>query len=200
MFKLIIGLGNPGNRFLGTRHNLGFEAVEALAREFMVHSSWFMEEELRCQVMKISELPTMNQSLILAKPQTYMNKSGLAVAALSRFYKIPSTDIIIIHDDLDLLLGHMKVRIGGSDAGHHGLESIIKELGIDQFIRVRLGIGAEKTLSGEHKKVFFNAEHFVMEPFLPKERSKARALIKRTVKAVGVILEKGIATAQNQFN
>lgn len=189
---LIIGLGNPGDKYIDTRHNLGFEVVDELRRKLEL-SSWVLEDKFKAEVIKNSEV-------ILARPQTYMNKSGLAVLKLARFYKIKPKDIIVIHDELDLLVGHMKVRIGGSDAGHHGVESIIKELGTEGFIRLRLGIGAEKTLSGEHKRVAFNAEHFVMEPFLPQERHKVKTMIKQAIKAVETILEKGIEKAQNQYN
>lgn len=189
---LIIGLGNPEDKYADTRHNLGFEVIDELRRKLEL-GKWVLEDKFKAEVIKNSEV-------ILARPQTYMNKSGLAVLKLARFYKIKPKDIIVIHDELDLLVGHMKVRIGGSDAGHHGVESIIKELGTEGFIRLRLGIGAEKTLSGEHKRVAFNAEHFVMEPFLPQERHKVKTMIKQAIKTVETILEKGIEKAQNQYN
>lgn len=190
--KLIVGLGNPGEKYEGTRHNLGFEVLDEFRRkgEF---GNWKKEDKFKSEIIKSNDL-------VLVRPLTYMNLSGLAVAKLAKYYKIDPKDIVVIHDELDLLLGHIKIRLGGSDAGHHGLESIIGNLGTDKFIRVRLGIGAEKTLSGEHKKVAFNAEHFVMELFLPRERHNVKHVTKLALKALEVILEKGIDKAQNQFN
>lgn len=124
----------------------------------------------------------------------------MAVAALASFYKIPPADIIIIHDELDLHRGTIKVRLGGSGAGHHGIESIIDKLGTDKFIRVRLGIGNWKTQSSEHGGNHLSVEHFVLAPFLPNEKSTVKSLIKKGVGALEVILEKGIESAQNQFN
>lgn len=206
MFKLIVGLGNPGEKFLDTRHNLGFEVIDALARKLEnsvegLAFGWQNNEKFKSLILKNNyTLDANHYTLVLAKPLTFMNKSGLAVATLARFFKVQPADIIVIHDDLDLLLGHMKVRMGGSDAGHHGLESIINSLGSEKFVRLKLGIGVEKTLAGEHKQVTFQAETFVMQPFLGGERSKVKAITKRAIKAVEVILTKGVDKAQNQFN
>lgn len=198
--KLIIGLGNPGDKYLGSRHNIGFEVVDKYAGH-IANREWQMEEKFKSEIIKTGyQQSAISHQLILAKPQTYMNKSGLAVVSLVNYFKIKPEDIIVVHDELDLLLGHIKVRIGGSDAGHHGIESIIKILGTDKFIRIRLGIGIEKTLSGEHKKVFFNAENFVMEPFKLKEKSEVKSLVKKAIKALDLILEKGVESAQNQYN
>lgn len=197
---LIVGLGNPGEKYKNTRHNIGFEVLDEFARKLGVHGSWFIDKKFKSQLIKVNELPANNHQLLLVKPQTYMNKSGLSVSAVAKYFKVDPKDIVIVHDELDLLLGHIKIRLGGSDAGHHGVESIMNSLGTDQFIRVRLGIGQDKTLSGEHKKVAFNAEHFVMEPFLPNEHNQFKTLIKKGIRAVETILEKGIEKAQNQFN
>lgn len=120
-----------------------------------------------------------------------MNNSGLAVKLLTSYYHLVPSDLIIIHDDLDLMLGQIKVRTGGSAAGHHGVESIIKELGTDQFTRVRLGIGNQKSHSGEHQRVHFNADKFVMEPFEPGERSKVKHMIKQAIDLIDRELVKG---------
>lgn len=197
---LLVGLGNPGEKYEGTRHNLGFEILDEFARKLGVHGSWFIDKKFKSQLIKVNEPRTNNYQLLLVKPQTYMNLSGMAVLAVAKYYKIKPKDITVIHDELDLLLGHIKIRLGGSDAGHHGIESIIKKLGTEQFVRLRLGIGANKTLSGEHKKVAFSAEHFVMEPFLPQEHNQVKSLIKKAVKALEVLLEKGIDKAQAQYN
>src|SRR3989338_14811 len=190
--KLIIGLGNPGEKYQGTRHNLGFRVVDELGERVKGQGeSWKYEEKFKAEILNF----TLNASrFTLVKPQTYVNESGLSVALLANFFKIPAEDIIIVHDDLDLSLGKIKVRKGGSGAGHHGVESVIKELGTDQFIRVRLGIGNEKSHSGEHHRISFSAEKFILEQFLQKEKSEVKQMIKMGIKAIEVIFNQGIET------
>ncbi len=190
--KLIIGLGNPESRYAGTRHNLGFDVLDELTRKLNL-VEWTKEEKFKAELIKTKEL-------ILVKPQTFMNHSGMAVAALANFYKIKSEDIIVIYDELDLPLGKIKVRLGGAAAGHHGVESVIELLGTDQFIRVRLGIGNLKTQSSEHKQISLSAEKFVLEPFLHSEKAQVKHMIKQALKALDILLEKGLAIAQNQYN
>lgn len=189
---LIVGLGNPGDKFTHTRHNLGFEVLDALRRKFEL-PEFSKEDKFKAEVSK-------NGEVILAKPLTFMNLSGMAVTPLAQYFKIEPENIVVIHDELDLPLGHIKIRIGGSDAGHHGVESVIQMLGNEKFIRVRLGIGTWHALSGEHKHAAFNAEKFVVEHFLDNEKSKVKAMVKRAVKAVEAILELGVEKAQNQYN
>lgn len=190
--KLIIGLGNPEERYTGTRHNLGFEVLDELTRKLNL-IDWAKEEKFKSGIIKTPEL-------ILVKPHTFMNKSGLAVSAVANFYKISAENIIIIQDELDLPLGKIKVRLGGAAAGHHGVESVIESLGTDKFIRVRLGIGNLKTQSGEHKVASISAEKFVLEPFLHSEKAQVKHMIKQSLKALDLLLEKGLEQAQNQFN
>lgn len=189
---LIAGLGNPGDKFINTRHNLGFEVVNELQRK-MGLPQFEADKKFKAEV-------SQNSGLILVKPLTFMNMSGMAVSSVAKYFKTAPEEVIIIHDELDLPLGHIKIRMGGSDAGHHGIESIIKLLGSEQFIRVRLGIGNWHAVSGEHKHAAFNAEKFVVEKFLPGEKSKVKAMVKRVVKAVEVILSEGLDKAQNQYN
>lgn len=198
--KLIVGLGNPGEKFQGTRHNLGFEVVDEYARKHNL-GTFSEEKKFKAEVLK-TELTANNEQLtiILAKPQTYMNQSGLSVKLLSTYYKLPTRDVIVIHDDLDLLLGKMKVRLGGGAGGHHGVESVIKDLGSDNFVRVRLGIGNTQGFLGEHHRSSFNAEKFVVEGFLSGERSKVKSMTKRAICALDAILALGIEKAQNQYN
>lgn len=183
--KLVVGLGNPEEKYKNTRHNFGFELLEELNRSFG-SGQWTFDKKMKSEIVK-SQIS--NLKCILAKPQTYMNESGVAVAAIANFYKVPAEDVIVVHDDLDLPLGKIKVRQGGSGAGHHGVESVIKELGTDQFSRVRLGIGNEKS-----------HENFVLEKFSPKERSEVKQMIKQGIKAIEIIFDQGIESAQNQFN
>ncbi len=191
--KIIVGLGNPGEKYANTRHNLGFEVLEEFRKKLKA-PEFSEEKKFKAKISK----PSLD--LLLIRPLTFMNQSGKAVAALKNFYKVEPEDIMVIHDELDLLLGHLKVRQGGGAGGHHGVESIITDTGTDKFVRVRLGIGNDKSFSGEHKRVSFEAEHFVLEEFLPKERSQVKSMIKKAVSALETILEKGVDVAQNQFN
>lgn len=188
--KLIIGIGNPGKQYEKTRHNLGFMVLDAMVGS----GEWEEEAKFQSLVVKLS------QDLWLVKPQTFMNNSGMAVLKIVDYFKIPPEDLIVVHDDLDLMLGKIKVRKGGAAGGHHGVESVISALGTDQFVRVRLGIGNQKSHSGEHERVHFNAEHFVLEPFMPNEHSKVKHMIKQATQALEILLDKGLEVAQNQFN
>ncbi len=194
---LIVGLGNPGEKFVHTRHNLGFEVVEELVRKangkWQMANGWQTEKKFKADICK-------GEEVIIAKPLTFMNLSGMAVEPIASYYKIPVENIIVIHDELDLPLGHIKIRIGGSGAGHHGIESVMEKLGSEKFIRVRLGISNWHAISGEHKHAAFQAEKFVVDNFVDNEKSKVKAMIKRSVKAVEAIIELGVEMAQNQYN
>lgn len=190
--KLIVGLGNPGTRYASVRHNLGFIVVDEFIKKIDV-GEWRMEEKFKSEIIRTHDL-------LLVKPQTYMNKSGLAVKLLAAYYKLPATNLIVIHDELDLPLGKIKVRIGGAAAGHHGVESITNAIGTDKFIRIRIGIGNLRTQSGERKGQTISAEKFVLEPFLHSEKSQVKHMIKQALKAINLLLEKGLEYAQNQFN
>lgn len=191
--KLVVGLGNPGEKYAKVRHNLGFMALDGYIKEKYGNPIWLLDKNLKSELLK-------EGNLIFAKPQTYMNNSGLAIRLLTTYYKLPSTNIIVVHDDLDLPLGKIKVRLGGAAAGHHGVESIINVLGTDKFIRVRLGIGNLKTKSAERKAIHVSAEKFVLESFIHSEKSQVKHMIKQAIRALEILLEKGLTVAQNQFN
>lgn len=196
--KIIVGLGNPGEKYKHVRHNLGFMVVDELSVKCEVQSAkWEYQEKLKSAVFNYT-LDANHYTLV--KPQTYMNNSGLAVKLLSSVFSLQTSDIIVVHDELDLPLGKIKVRLGGSAAGHHGVESIINALGDDKFVRVRLGIGNLRSQSGEHKGQAFNAEKFVLEPFMPNEKSKVKHMIKQAVRTIELLLDKGLPAAQKQFN
>lgn len=176
MTKLIVGLGNPGIKYVGVRHNLGFQVVDELGKK-IDGGIWKIEDKFKAEILKIGDV-------LLAKPVTFMNNSGLAVKLISNYYHLDSHDIIVIHDDLDLLLGKIKIRTGGAAAGHHGVESIITSLGTAEFSRVRLGIGSDKSHSGEHNRIHFEAEKFVLEPFLESEQPEVKRMIKKAVSSL----------------
>ncbi len=191
--KLIVGLGNPEERYAGTRHNLGFAVVDEFRRKLNA-PEWSLDERFKSEISRVSP------DLMLVRPRTYMNNSGMAVANLARYFKVAPQDILVVHDDLDLKLKQIKVRMGGAAAGHHGVESIISALGTDAFARLRLGIGNLRSHSGEHNRISFNAEHFVLEPFMPSEKGEVKSMVKQSLKALEIYLKDGIERAQSQFN
>jgi peptidyl-tRNA hydrolase, PTH1 family len=201
--KLIVGLGNPGEKHEKTRHNLGFMVVDTLFKDYSSAKASFREEKkFQSQMAEFSWQPKKNagEKVILAKPLTYMNNSGLAVLLLVKFYKIDPSDIWIIHDEVDLPLGAMKIRFGGSSAGHKGVESIIESLKTDKFWRFRLGIGEQKSKLSNQKSKVRAIDDFVLGVFAESERGKAREIIKKGAKAVEDGLEEGLEKAMNRFN
>lgn len=196
--KLIVGLGNPGEKYEKTRHNLGFTVVDSFLRniESSKNSKWEENSKFKSEI-EMSEIN--GEKIILAKPLTYMNNSGMAVKIISDFYKISPVDIYVVHDELDLPLGAMKIRLGGAGAGHHGVESIIEALGDDKFYRFRLGIGYAKNKQ-EIAKHKVKADEFVLDKFSSHESGTLKHLIKRGADALEVALEKGMETAMNRFN
>lgn len=183
---LIVGLGNPGEKYQNTRHNLGFKFVEGL-RLKLNGPLWEKSSKFKAETSKLTD------EVMLVKPLTFMNNSGESVTLIANFFKIPSEGIVIVYDELDLPLGHIKLRLGGSAAGHHGVESVIEKLGTDKFIRVRLGIG--KSNIGHN-----SSERFVLEKFSASEQPAVKKIIKRAINAVELILKEGIDQSQNQFN
>jgi PTH1 family peptidyl-tRNA hydrolase len=199
--KLIVGLGNPGLKHNKTRHNLGFMVADAFLKDFPMSEISFREEKkFQAEVAEIDWQPKKGKAekVILAKPLTYMNGSGIAVATISKFYKIAPADVWIIHDEIDLPLGSMKIRFAGASAGHKGVESIIEHLGTDKFWRFRVGIGEqrEKVESKRVKAI----DNFVLGEFSEGEKGKAREIIKKSAKAIQDALEEGLEKAMNRFN
>ncbi len=133
--KLIIGLGNPGKKYEKTRHNVGFLAVNYIQQNPDSFTDWQLKKKLKAEVATSKEL-----NIILAKPQTFMNNSGKAIASLVSYFKLPTSDLIIIHDDFDLPLGTFKFELGRGSAGHKGVQSIIDALDTKDFWRLRIGI------------------------------------------------------------
>ena len=192
--RLIIGLGNPGQEHQNNRHNLGFMAVEEFSAKCKVQSAkWEYNKKLKSEIFKA-------QDLIIAKPQTYMNNSGLATSLAMGYYKIKPEDLIVVYDELDLPLGKIKIRMGGAAAGHHGVESIIQALQTDKFIRVRLGIGNERTQSAEHGGQNIDVNRYVLSPFNTHEKSQLKHMLKQAAHALDALLEKGLEVAQNQYH
>ena len=200
--KLIVGLGNPGEKYESTRHNLGFMVLDHFLKEITPSKvTWSKDEKLKSEIYLFDYKPKegKEEKLILVRPQTHMNNSGMAISLVSKYYKVSPIDIWIVHDELDLPLGSLKIRFGGATAGHHGLDSVLLALGTDKFWRFRVGIGT----SHHHDKMAkhkFDGQEYVLKGFRFTEKSKARSIMKRGVKAISAALEKGIESAQNQFN
>lgn len=184
--KLIIGLGNPGKKYENTRHNVGFMVVDELARKWTKGEvKWEENRKFKSLIL------APNPSTLFVKPQTFMNNSGMAVVALVNFYKVGGEDLWIIHDDLDIPVGRIKIAKGKGTAGHHGVASIVEALGSTDFVRFRLGI-ARPNIDDPDK--------FVLMPFLPQESDEVRKMIKQTLLAIGVAVKSGVEKAMNQFN
>lgn len=200
---LIVGLGNPGEKYQNTRHNLGFMVLDKLARKFLSlkQTKWQEDKKFNCLLLRIPP------NILLVKPLTFMNASGVAVKKLADFYKIESQNIWVIHDDVDLPLGKIKIRPGGGSAGHRGVESIIRELGTDKFVRFRLGIGhpnrianSKYQISNIRRQMPKLTEKYVLGEFGTEEKSEVKQMIKKTVKAVELALKDGMERAMNAFN
>lgn len=197
--KLIVGLGNPGEKYENTRHNLGFLVADRVLKDLgRSNIDWEKAAKLKSEIVTFA---IKDEKVLLAKPQTYMNNSGMSVRLLMNFYKVEAKDLWIVYDELDLPLGSIKIRFGGAAAGHHGVESIMESIGTDKFWRFRLGIGASH--DKEHavgRKNFHDAKEYVLDSFRTGEAGKARNLIKHGSKAIETALEQGIERAMNRFN
>ncbi len=200
MLKLIVGLGNPGSKFQYTRHNIGFMVVERLVKDKLSLlpslKAWKKDEKFLSEICKADEF-------IVVKPQAFMNISGMAVSRIANFYKIDVSDIWVIHDDIDLPLGKIRIRKGGASAGHHGIDSIMRTLGKSEFVRFRLGVGRGKlniNRSTGHNLHRRDVEKFVISLFHETEAGEVKHLIKNTVTAIEIALDKGIEAAMNRFN
>lgn len=213
--KLIVGLGNPGEKYEETRHNLGFMAVTRFLKDYksLKNTVWKKSDKLKSDIVDLDWQPREGQlvRVILALPQTFMNNSGMAISLISSYYKIGSEDIWVVHDELDLPIGAMRIRFGGAAAGHRGVESVIESLGTDKFWRFRLGIGLSHPNSGRSaredrgeskvdKQFLVSAEKYVLSPFTHEDHSKARELVKHASDAMSYALEKGLEKSMNRFN
>ncbi|WP_107667433.1 aminoacyl-tRNA hydrolase [Cyanothece sp. BG0011] len=186
--QLIVGLGNPEPKYDKTRHNIGFEIVDLLAETWGL--SW--KENRRFQGVIAEGTSRNNQKIYLLKPLTYMNRSGQSVRAVVDWYKLTSTDVLVIYDDMDLPIGRMRMRLSGSAGGHNGMKSIISHLGGQNFPRLRLGIGKSGQLD--------NTVSHVLGRFSPEERKIIDKTFPLVVDAIETSLIEGIEKAMSLFN
>ena len=180
--KLIIGLGNPGKEYIGTRHNAGFDAIDSLAGILNIKVT---REE--CFAVLGG-----NGSVVLAKPQTFMNLSGEAAVCLSKKFSATAKEIILLHDELDLPLGTIRVKQGGGSAGHKGIQSCIEKLGTNEFTRIRIGISAID------KKA--DTVSFVLSRFTKEEKEDYLKSIEQAAMAAKLLLTATVEEAMNRFN
>ena len=186
--KLIVGLGNPGNEYQFTPHNLGFLAIDRIADDCGVEV-----RNRQCRALT-ARVTIGAEQVILAKPETYMNLSGIAVRELLTKHDLnPATDLIVIYDELDLPLGTIRIRQRGSSAGHNGMESVIGALGTQEFLRIRLGV------TPDAKKVLEGAR-YLLKPLRKTQLKIVDEVLDRAAEALKVILTEGAATAMNRFN
>lgn len=183
---LIVGLGNPGSTYQGTRHNIGFQFLDYLAD---AHHVSFSGSRWHALTAKTSLFGT---GVILVKPETYMNESGRAVGAIATYYRTPPENIIVIHDDLDLALGRIKVVVGRGAGGHNGILSLISHLHCNNFVRIRLGIGRPDPM--------VPVKNFVLTKFSSEEQTLVDGEMATIGQAIQVILEKGPLPAMSLIN
>ena len=189
--KLIVGLGNPGRKYEQSWHNIGFLVLDQIAKS---KSDEFLKFKKSPKFQaEINEGLNPQEKIILAKPQTFMNKSGLAVKALVKFYKIEPANLWLFHDDIDLPLGKIRISKDASAAGHKGVQSVIDELGYQNFIRFRLGIQKNTPLE-------IPTEDYVLQKINKDAKVVIEEVMEKILSAMEVALIQGIAEAMNEFN
>ena len=180
--RCVAGLGNPGPEYAGTRHNIGFMVIDQLAAQLGL--AW--EKSTRWDA-----LTSKQGDLVLAKPVSFMNRSGYPLVAIAQFYKIAPPEILVVLDDLALPLGRIRIRAGGGTGGHNGLDSVIMQFGTEEIPRLRIGIGAAPTAG---------SVDYVLGRFFEEERALVNGAIDRSVQAIKCAVDNGVVAAMNTFN
>lgn len=185
--KLLVTLGNPGNKYKMTRHNIGFMFADRIAEKYSL--SFSLNSKFDAEIAKANISDT---DVLIAKPQTFMNLSGRAVRKIMNFYKININDLFVVFDDISLNLGTIRFRAKGSDGGHNGVKSVILETGSDAFNRLKIGIGPQPK--------FMKSESFVLANFEKENLELLKNTIEKSVEAFEFYLSDGIQQAQNKYN
>lgn len=183
---VLIGLGNPGLQYADTRHNVGFMVIDKLAHDYTINVTRFKHRAF------IGEGLIQGKKVMLVKPQTFMNLSGESVREIIQFYKIPLENIIVIFDDIDLPPGAVRIREKGSAGGHNGMKNIINQLGSDQFLRIKIGIG--------EKPPGWDLADYVLSKFSKDDLPLVSSAIEKAAKGAELILSDGVKEAMNQTN
>jgi len=186
---IVAGLGNPGSRYETTRHNVGFMTLDRLARELGVA---FRRAPMRGAPAMAARARRDGIDAVLLKPHTYMNLSGLAVRAAASYYGVGPESIIVVYDDLDLEVGRIRIRARGSSGGHRGMRSVIDEMGTEEIVRVRIGIGRPPPWE--------DSADYVLSSFVPEELPLMSDAITNAAKAILCIMAEGVEAAQTEFN
>jgi PTH1 family peptidyl-tRNA hydrolase len=184
---LVVGLGNPGPQYAKTRHNVGFMVADVLAARIGVPFKVHKKSGAEVATGRLG-----GHSVVLAKPRCYMNESGRQIGPLAKFYSIAPGDVIVIHDELDIDFGKVRLKLGGGEGGHNGLRSVANALGSKDFQRVRIGIGRPPGRK--------DPAAFVLEPFSSTERTEVPTLCELAADATGLLAEVGLEPAQNQVH
>ena len=197
--KLVVGLGNPGREYSGTRHNVGFEVLDALAQRLgLIGGTGEFDRLARSNFDSLTlggnvTLPSgRSEKLMLLKPMTYMNLSGRAVSAARSFYQVETPDIMVVLDEMALPAGRLRFRPGGSDGGHNGLKDIQRMLGTSKYPRLRMGIDSPPP--------FIPGKDYVLGKYTPEQRQSVDQAIGKAALALLVWMDNGIEAAMNQFN
>ncbi len=189
---IVVGLGNPGSRYQNTRHNIGFHVIDLIAERWGRPS---FREKFHGEVALV-ELPGPSgpEKTYLLKPQTFMNLSGDCVQPAAAFFKVKPGEVLVIHDELDLALGRLQLKVGGGSGGHNGLKSVAQRLGTPDFQRLRVGIGRPpEDFRGK-------PSDFVLQAFAPSEGSQVEDMVTRAAEAVELLVKSGTAQAMNLIN
>ncbi|NEW40894.1 aminoacyl-tRNA hydrolase [Nocardia cyriacigeorgica] len=184
---LVVGLGNPGAEYERTRHNVGFLVADVLAERVGGRFSVHKKSGADLLTARLD-----GRQVLIAKPRTYMNLSGRPVAALARFFSVPATEVIVVHDELDLPFGAIKLKRGGGEGGHNGLRSVSQALTTKDYLRTRIGIGRPPGRQ--------DPADYVLKPFSAPERKDVPVLVEQAADAVELLLRVGLETAQNQLH
>jgi aminoacyl-tRNA hydrolase len=193
-FWLIVGLGNPGSKYEGTRHNMGFMVADVLSERWSIS---FSDHKGLSKLGKgVMNLDGKSAKFFLAKPLTFMNDSGAAVSSISSYYQIGTDHIVIIHDDMDLDFGRIKVKSGGSAGGHNGIRSIDRSLGTPQYARVRMGVGHAQRGAHAHD----NTVNWVLGGFAGAQKSELPNFLADGADAVESVIFRGLSATQEHFN
>ncbi|MFC2056604.1 aminoacyl-tRNA hydrolase [Chloroflexota bacterium] len=192
--KLIVGLGNPGRKYEKSRHNLGFMCLNYFARTQGIR---FDKKQGRA---RIGSGEVGGSKMVVARPQTYMNRSGQAVSRLVKKYKVNLDSLLVIHDDLDLPLGKIRIRQGGGSAGHKGINSVAVELGSQDFARLRVGIGRPAVVEGSSETTEADTVVYVLSDFTSEEKGTVTQVIPVVSEAILCLLTEGLTAAMNKYN
>ena len=192
--KLIAGLGNPGRSYANNRHNIGFMCISHFAR------AQGIQFDKKTGQARIGTGEVADERVVLARPQTYMNLSGQAVSRLAKRFKISPDNLLIIHDDLDLPLGKIRICKGGSSGGHKGIDSIIACIGSRDFCRIRVGIGRPDVFESSVKDKEAEVFDYVLSDFSPEEKKLVAKVITEVGEAITCLLTEGLTSAMNKYN